>query len=273
MTGVQSKYLETAAYSMGKMEKKLTEVIGEKAVTLTINNEIWLTFMCTPNELEAMAIGFLYNEEIINVLEDVASLRVCDSRDNIDVWLNRAVEKPTRWTRTSGCSGGKTSVHKKPLPGDNKRPTNGIQIPAQKVGYMIDQLRQAQDIYQKTGGVHTSALSDGEQIILMAEDIGRHNTLDKLAGRYLIEHIQLANKIILTTGRISSEMIQKAGRMGAAMVISHTSPSTLSVEMAEGLGITLIGYARHDRFTVYSYPERILTIPIGEEIHTRSHDK
>jgi len=120
-------------------------------------------------------------------------------------------------------------------------------------------LLSSQELYRETGGVHTSALSDGEKILIVAEDIGRHNTLDKIAGRCLMENIWPDERILLTTGRISSEMLQKAARLGADAVISRTAPSSLAVEMAESLGITLIGYARRDRFNVYAHEERIVT--------------
>ena len=97
----------------------------------------------------------------------------------------------------------------------------------------------------------------GNQIILSAEDIGRHNTLDKLTGLYLIEKPELSPSVVLTTGRISSEMLQKSARIGAAIVISRTSPSSLSIEMAYSRGLTLIGYAHRNRFTVYTHPERV----------------
>jgi FdhD protein len=139
-------------------------------------------------------------------------------------------------------------------------------LPAERIGTLIELLSRAQDLYRKSGGVHISALSDGEKIIIATEDIGRHNTLDKLAGRCILEQINPLMRIILTTGRISSEMIQKAGRIGATFVISRTSPSSLSVQLAKEVGITLIGYARRDRFTIYAHPERILSIPADEKI-------
>jgi len=114
-----------------------------------------------------------------------------------------------------------------------------------------------QTLYRQTGGVHTSILSDGKRSILGAEDIGRHNTLDKLAGQMLMNGIKTNASVILTTGRISSEMMQKAIRLGVSVVISRTSPSSMSVELAEKQGITLIGYAKRHRFNVYTHAERI----------------
>lgn len=261
MIAEEMKILNTLTYQSGEWEEKRTNIISEQSISLTVNNDLWLTFMVTPTDLEALAVGFLYNEEIIETVDDIASVRVCPEKTNIDVWLNHAVKKPKNWTRTTGCSGGETSV-------DSDVPQKKIVLqknieglPAVKVGYLIGLLGEVQTMYRESGGVHTSVLSDGEKILIVAEDIGRHNTLDKIAGRYILERINPLWKIILTTGRISSEMIQKAGRIGAGVVISRTSPSSLSVQMAEERGITLIGYARRDRFTIYAHPEVILSAP------------
>jgi FdhD protein len=262
MTPVQKKILNTLSYQAGTWEEKRTNIISEQSINLTVNNEPWLTFMCTPTDLEALAVGFLYNEEIIETMDEVASVRVCPEETNIDVWLNSSVKKPENWTRTTGCSGGETSVENSSSQIKKIVQKNDSMLRAERVGELIGLLGEVQSLYRESGGVHTSALSDGEKILIAAEDIGRHNTLDKIAGRYIMERINPVRKIIVTTGRISSEMIQKAGRIGAGVVISRTSPSSLSVQMADELGITLIGYARRDRFTIYSHPEGILSAPV-----------
>jgi len=233
------------------------ETIVESPVSLTVNGEAWITFMCTPVDLEALAVGFLYNEGVIESMDEVIEARVCEHGDNVDVWLNHAAAQPTAWRRTSGCTGGVTAVDalaRENVWFDGGQPKVGTGT----IQHMLGLLLEAQVLYRETGGVHTSILSDGERTIQSAEDIGRHNTLDKIAGLCLMQSTWPATRILLTTGRISSEMLQKAARLGAPILISRTSPSSLSVEMAERYGITLIGYARSHRFNVYTHKGRIL---------------
>jgi FdhD protein len=234
------------------------ETIVEAPVSLTVNGENWLTFMCTTLQLEELAIGFLYNEGIISNKDELADVHVCEHGDNIDVWLNHSVEKPIKWRRTSGCSGGITAVELI-SEGLLALMPQGAFLTPQQINALIVRLFESQELYKETGGVHTSILSDGKNTIIKAEDIGRHNTLDKIAGTLLRIEPLLPHKILITTGRISSEMLQKATRLQVEMLISRTSPSSLSIQLAEMMGVTLIGYARRNRFNVYAHPERIIS--------------
>ncbi|GAB4483761.1 MAG: formate dehydrogenase accessory sulfurtransferase FdhD [Anaerolineales bacterium] len=228
----------------------------ENPLSLTVNGAAWLTLMCTSTHLEALAVGFLFNEGLINSRAELADVRLCEHGDNVDVWLTHAVEKPSAWRKTSGCAGGMTAAEAASAP--TPIPFSGEALPAQQITALIGMLFERQDLYKATGGIHTSALSDGATILISAEDIGRHNTLDKLAGRALLEGIAPRRKVLLTTGRVSSEMMQKAARFGAEIVITRTSPTSLSVELAQQSGITLIGYAHRDRFNVYTHPARVI---------------
>lgn len=243
-------------YEFKKWEGFDAKTIVEAPVSLTVNGEVWLTFMCTPVDLEAMAVGFLYNEGILESMDEVADVRVCEHGDNVDVWLNRQVEQPKSWRRTSGCSGGLTAVEtlaRVDVVFNRDEP----KFNPETIGTFVEILFESQKLYRETGGVHTSALSDGEKIVFSADDIGRHNTLDKIAGLCVMNNAFPQTKILMSTGRISSEMLQKAARLGAPILISRTSPSSLSIEMAELYGITLIGYARRHRFNVYSNGQRV----------------
>jgi FdhD protein len=262
-----TQVIQYRQYHAGKWDIIDSGIIVESEVSLTVNGEVWMAFMCTPTELEALAVGFLYNEGLIDSVNEIANVHVCEHGDNVDIWTTHAVEKPKTWRRTSGCTGGVTAVEEESTPPIN---LNGFSIAPREINLLIGELFESQDLYRKVGGVHTSALSDGKNIHVTAEDIGRHNSIDKLAGIYLLNQIDVPNKIILTTGRISSEMLQKAARLGAAIVISRTSPSSLSIELAEKLGVTLIGYARRDRFSVYAHPERISSERILDDVSRSS---
>ena len=252
-----TKTYQLIHYRNDKIEKVDAHLPTEAPVSLTVNGEVWLTFMCTPSQLESLAIGFLYNEGIISDSSEIADTRICENDENVDVWLYHAAEKPDKWTRTSGCAGGMTSVESNMKSGLGTR-QNSLMLSPEQISALLKHLDEHQILYRQSGGLHTSILTDGADKIISAEDIGRHNTLDKLAGIALMENISFEKRILLTTGRISSEMIQKAAKIKAEVVISRTSPSSLALEIAEKEGITLIGYAKRHRFNLYTHPERIV---------------
>jgi FdhD protein len=253
---VPSQSIRYIQYQEDKSNATDADVIVETPVSLTVNGRNWLTFMCTPIMLEEMAIGFLFNEGVVSTVDDIADVRICEHEDNVDVWLTHSVEEPASWRRTSGCSGGVTAVDliSEGLP---SVPIQNDLVSPEQITALVAGLFESQELYKETGGVHTTALCDGQDIILSAEDIGRHNTLDKIAGAYLRLKLALPHRYLITTGRISSEMLQKASRLQTEVLISRTSPSSLSIQLAERMGITLIGYARRNRFNVYAHAERI----------------
>ncbi len=249
-----------------------THVISEKSVGLCVNGEHWLTLMCTPLDLDALAVGFLFNEGLLEDKTEIIDLHVCQGKDNVDVWLSHELTKPEYWHKTTGCSGGLSSLdhshhesisadeeRKEPeLPSaDNQNSHQMHQISPETITGLMTMLYEGQSLYQTSGGVHTSILSDASEILYVMEDIGRHNTLDKISGRCLLDGKFPPASLLLTTGRISSEMLQKANRMKARVVVSRTSPTNLSIKLADNYGITLIGYARKNQFSIYTHPHRI----------------
>lgn len=231
-----------------------SHVIIEASVALTVNGEFWLSFACTPTNLDALAVGFLYNEGIISSRNEIAAVDVCKEETNVDIWLHHQVQRPTNWQRTSGCTGGVTSTS---ATASHVVITGSESFSPDAIFNGMEQMLRAQELYRESGGVHCSVLSDGQTILAQAEDIGRHNTIDKLAGRVLLNNLELTPAVLLTTGRISSEMLQKSARIGAVVVVSRTSPTSQSVLLADQMGITLVGYARRNGFQVYTHPERL----------------
>ena len=251
---VASRSLTYSRYTADSITTLEKEVVREIPVTVYINGRELVTFLCTPHNLRYLVLGFLYLEGIIGSLDEIALLRVCDEEEMVEVRLTHDVELPTRRVLTSGCGGGTTFAD---LTMQTSKVDSTLQVtPSQILGLMRQLYREA-ELYRTTGGVHTSALSDGQQLLVVASDVGRHNTLDKIQGQCLLEGIDTRNRILLTTGRLSAEMLNKAARMQVPVLVSRTSPTDLAVEMAKAWDITLIGYARGEQIHVYSGEERV----------------
>ena len=171
----------------------------------------------------------------------------------VEVWLNKDALKPENWRFTSGCAGGVVSADKTITP----VPLDGQRVTAAEIVAVAKTILEHRGLHASVGGVHTSGLFHGKEAVLICEDIGRHNTLDKIAGKMLLDKINPEKKIIATSGRVSSEMLQKVATMGIGVVISRTSPTSLSVQLAEEHQITLIGYARGKKFSVYAHGDQI----------------
>ncbi len=231
------------------------EVIEESFVSIFVNGVELATVMCSPREQDRFALGFLCNEGIIESMADVRAAHVCPSGVCVDVWLRRGdFVRPDRLILTSGCGGGVTfdDLSKTVEPLDSTLTLS----PARLSELMIEMQRRGA-LYARSRGVHTAALSDGERLIVLAEDVGRHNTIDKLRGACLLDGIDSRGLVLLCTGRVSSEMINKAARMGCPIVASRTSPTSMSVRLAREWNVTLAGYVRRGSMKVYAHPERL----------------
>jgi FdhD protein len=230
-------------------------VVEEALVCISVNGFELANFMCTPADLDKLALGFLYNEGIIGRLSDVRHLHISKGNTCVEIWLNHDFEPPERLIVTAGCGGGVTfddfSSKHDPLSAET-----GSVTPDQLAELMRDMHKGAAR-YQQARGIHTAVLAETDRILLQTEDIGRHNCLDKLRGAALQSGLETRGKILVSSGRISSEMINKARRLETPIVCSRTSPTSLSVALAEAWNITLVAYLRQDRMRVYTHPERI----------------
>lgn len=224
----------------------------ERELTVYVNLRELVTILCTPTKLNFLVLGFLYSEGIISGMGDVTMMRVCDEESEVDVRLsNPELELPTKRRLTSGCGGGATFTTQ------GHKVDSGLVVTPLEVLSLMRQLQEQMDLYQLSGGVHTSALADIRNLLVVAEDIGRHNTLDKIQGECLFRGLSTRDGLLLSTGRISSEMMLKAARMQTPVVISRHTPTGTAILLAHDLGITLVGRARGNRLSVYSHPERL----------------
>ena len=230
------------------------ELIEEALVGIYVNGRELATIMATPSQLEALALGFLKNEGFIDGMDEVEHLKLSADRCCVDVWLKHAVQEPKRVIITSGCGGGVT--FKDPQVGIAPLP-DGPSLAPQKVADLMACMHRPRSLHARARGVHTAALADGERLLAVAEDVGRHNTLDKLLGICLQRGLKTEGTILMATGRVSSEMLRKAALMGCPIIASRNSPTSLSVAMARAWNITLIGYVRRDSMRVYAHPERL----------------
>jgi FdhD protein len=238
-------------------------VIGEIRLTMLVDDRELVQLMCSPHQLNALVVGFLYLEGLIEGVDDIDLMRVCLEDRVAEIRLGRTLlELPKRKIITSGCTGGTSfGAYLEEL--DRFRlPDDDVCVEPARVYGLLRQLYERAELYRQSGGVHTTILADPDgDVLVVAEDIGRHNTLDKIQGECLLREIPTERRMLVSSGRISSEMLLKAAIMGVPVVGSRTSPTQLAVSIAERLNITVIGYIRSASMNVYTHPWRVLGAP------------
>ncbi len=225
------------------------EVVREQPLTVWVNGERFLTLLCTPVMIEALIVGYLWMEKIISALDEIARLEVSPVDGRAEVTLTHPVTLPTERILTSGCGGGITfRIDHRLFP----RLHSELRVRPEQLAQQMKELFTAAVNYQRSRGIHGAALSDGERILVIAEDVGRHNAVDKVKGEALLRGIPTEDRILISTGRVSSEMLLKAARMGVPVVASRTSPTEMAVALAEQLNVTVCGYVRPDSLNLYA---------------------
>lgn len=167
-------------------------------------------------------------------------------------------------TLTSGCGSGIAFNLPQSLLGQSRQRNRSY--PSDSLFLLMRQLAQRAEQSRSHGGIHSAAIGDSDGLLLYSEDIGRHNTLDRLAGEALFKSIELSDKMLVTSGRISTEMAAKAARLGIGLIASRTSPTDKAIELCEQAGITLIGYLRGESLEIYSHPQQLRIAPQKERI-------
>ncbi|UFS68531.1 formate dehydrogenase accessory sulfurtransferase FdhD [Geomonas sp. RF6] len=247
---------EVFRYDGGKLVPFQHEPVQEYPLKLIVNGRELATLITSPHDLRFLVAGFLRLQGFVHSADDFHLLSVCDDYGVANVKLKGELPGGLKPVVTSGCGGGITfNLDEELAPSPSS--TGGKDVYPDDIFDLMEQLARLAGAYRTSGGIHSAAVADGRTIILYSEDIGRHNTLDRIAGEALLKGIDLAGKVLLTSGRVSAEMVAKAIRLGITLIASRTSPTDLAVRLARDAGITVVGYLRGGKFNVYSHPERL----------------
>ncbi len=241
-------------YAKGLLEEHEGEVVSEFPLTLTVNGRELATLVASPHSLNFLVAGFLRLQGFVSSLDDFEMFSVCQDFGAANVRIKGELPEKLKPVLTSGCGTGISFS----LPASLPAATGAREYTPEQVFALMELLGREADRYRSHGGIHSAAVGDGERMLLYAEDLGRHNTLDRIAGEALFKGIDLAGLMLVTSGRVSTEMAAKAAQLGISLIASRTSPTDMAVKLCTDAGITLIGYLRGGRFQVYSHHQRLL---------------
>lgn len=236
---------------------------AETPVTIYLNDIEVATTQATPRDLSELAVGFLVAEGFLTRRDALRGIQA-DERRGL-VWVESDEAAPddlalrARYL-TSGCGGGATfsSVgHARDL----APVTSALTLRASELYDLVAEMARAAELYRDTGGTHACGLARGGRLELVREDVGRHNALDKLLGRAWLDRTPTSDAALISTGRISYEMAVKAAKAGVPVIASRSAVTDLAARIGADLGMTLVGYVRGGKLTVYTMPERILPDP------------
>lgn len=245
-------------YTQGKREKVKSFLPVEQPFTLFINDLELLTFLVTPEKVSELTAGFLWTSGVISSPQEIKEILVDEEKGIIWAEIKKDKKLLESLLRqrflTSGCGGGE-------LLGDPtaalEKISSKITISPGEAFFLLNSLLKEAKSYQKSGGVHGSALASKKEILYLAEDVGRHNSVDKVLGWAFLRGVSTEDKVLLTTGRISWEMLLKSARAKVPILLSRTSPTNLAAKMAGDLNITLVGYIRGKSMRIYTHGERV----------------
>ena len=237
-------------------------VIRELPLTIFLNETELVTLLCTPQDLDSLAVGFLFSEGLLKNKDEIQRIIVNDQKGVVHIKAAADKEPDSEFLFkrfiTSGCGRGASFLSAADVQ-DLAKIESQVVTTAHEVFSLVHQFQHQSPIYRTTGGVHSAALCDTKNILVFAEDIGRHNAIDKVFGKCLLKDIPTDDRIIITSGRISSEILLKVAKRKIPIIASVSAPTNAGVNLANALGITLIGFVRGKRMNVYTHQGKVVT--------------
>jgi FdhD protein len=227
-------------YSKGCFNTTEETVVKEIQVEVYLNGIYFTSLICSPEGYNELAAGFLVSQGLIQRREEIKEIKYREENGKVNVYVSLARENP-RSIKSSF----------KPV---NTKAT----FKAPELLKLMSLLEDRSGVFRITGGVHNAALGNGESLISMFEDIGRHNAVDKVLGFAFLNKVPVDDKCLVLSGRIALEILAKAARSGIPLVLSRSAPMQMAVDLAEELGISIVGFTRGDRFYIYTNPQRVV---------------
>ncbi|MDE3193147.1 MAG: formate dehydrogenase accessory sulfurtransferase FdhD [Chloroflexota bacterium] len=280
MARTSTRAVTVERWAAGARSAKDDEIAAEEPLQLLLDGEPLSVVMRTPGNDVELAVGLLHSERVIAGSEDVGLLRISaesEERESavafradlveanaVDVHLRAsAPRRPRRSFLSSSACGVCGATTLDDLAHDHAPLGPGPEIDVATIVKLADALREHQRVFERTGGLHGAGLfTPRGELVTAREDIGRHNAVDKIVGRAVLDRlIPLGGHVLAVSGRAGYEIVQKAVAAGIPIIVAVGAPSTLAVATAERFGLTLVAFLRGDRFNVYSRPERVVSAP------------
>jgi len=239
-------------------------VVREHTATIMLNGREVVTLLCSPAKLEYLAAGFLLSEGLVRSRDDIIATKVTGNKQRstvrVEVKGSGEIVKYVSSGRLIASSGGRgISSGAGAEPEDQAKIESQVKISVGEIIALVEKFHQCSPVFTATGGVHSTALCNTEDIIIFSDDIGRHNAVDRVFGECLLKGIATSDRLVVTSGRVSSEILLKVAKRGVPIIISVAAPTDVAVGLADSLGMTLVGFVRGNRMNMYTHEWRITT--------------
>ncbi|MDP6142396.1 MAG: formate dehydrogenase accessory sulfurtransferase FdhD [Dehalococcoidales bacterium] len=241
------------------------EVATEFLVTIFLNGKEMVTLLCSPKDLNYLAVGFLVSEGLLKSKDEIKKIEIDDWLGVVRIEIEGSPAPDSRLFAkrliASGCGGAATFYS-----GDDAtipKVKSQMKISADEIFALVNKFQHSSEVYLATHGVHSAALCDKKSMLVFNEDIGRHSAIDKIFGKCLLEDIPIKKRLIVSSGRITSEILHKVARRGVPILISISAPTSLGVKIANELGITLVGSVKGKKMNVYTHDWRVSCRKVG----------
>jgi len=260
LTPVEAEAVEIVKVRGNRRTRQKDLVVKEAIYTIVVNGTKVTSLACTPSDLESLAVGFLMSERVINSYADVQNISVKGDECAVEVETRGKIEFSATGriaTIASGCGSTGSPAGRLLELLRAWKVTSKLTVSACSIVTLVKDFQKASGLFRSTGGVHSAAICEPDGIILFKDDIGRHNAVDKVFGTCSIKGIPTKDKVLLLTGRVSSDVLMKAVLREMPILVSQSAPTHLAMGLASESGMTLVGFARGEGMNIYSHEWRI----------------